>query len=384
MKMILIDDEPAMHLIVKRMLSALPDVEIAAAFTDTESAYAYLQLHEADLILLDISMPRESGLEFAARLRAEDRQIRLVFLTSHKEYALEAFDVYAFDYLVKPVIREKLHRTVQRAVSERISNEPASAEAVEAFAAAGLTIRVFGGIEIRGTGEVRAKWRSRKSAELFAYLLLRRGRLCSRDRLIGDLFGSMPQKNAETYLNTTAYQLRKLLEGFGRKEMLVSDNQHYALEIGEEDQVDLEGFEAGCREMLAADEIVDLQRALDLEECYAGRLFGERDFAWAGSEAERLDQLYAAFGRRLCEELLRRGEAATAYEAAGRLVARSDLDEEPRLLRMRALAMQSNRTGLVRQYEDYAKTLRRELGVEPSRSLYAQYRSLLEGLDRMG
>ncbi|GGN94640.1 response regulator [Saccharibacillus kuerlensis] len=376
MKVILIDDEPAMHLVVKRMLSKLANVEVTAVFSDTASAYAYLQTHEADLILLDIGMPKENGLEFAARLRAEDRQIRLVFLTSHKEYALEAFDVYAFDYLVKPVVREKLHRTVLRILSEL--TEPVQLPADPA--PAGLTIRVLGGIEIRGEQEARAKWKSRKSAELFAYLLLQQGRYCSRDRLIDDLFGSMPQKNAETYLNTTAYQLRKLLEGFGRKGMLVSDNQHYALEIGAGDEVDLLNFENGCREVLAPTAKFDLQRALDVEKLYAGPLFGERDFVWASAERERVDQLYASFGRKLCEELLQRGNALAAAELSGRLIERNDLDETPRLLLLEALAMQKNRSGLARQYKDYTQTLRQELGVDPSPELKDRYRELMESL----
>lgn len=380
MKVILIDDEPAMHLVVQRMLLNLANVEVAAVFSDTASAYAYLQMHEADLILLDISMPKETGLEFAARLRAEDRQIRLVFLTSHKEYALEAFDVYAFDYLVKPVVREKLHRTVLRILSELAAPEPVPTLAQFPSSAAGLTIRVFGGIEIRGAEEARGKWRSRKSAELFAYLLLRRGRYCSRDRLVDDLFGSMPQKNAETYLNTTAYQLRKLLEGFGRKDMLASDNQHYGLEIGASDDVDLLSFEAGCREVLESSATFDLRRALEVEKLYAGPLFGERDFVWAAGETERLDQLYASFGRRLCEELLQQGESLAAAELSGRLIVRNDLDETPRILLLEALAMQKNRSGLVRQYEDYAQVLRRELGVDPSPELNARYRKLLESL----
>lgn len=380
MKVILIDDEPAMHLVLTRMLSKLGGFEVAGAFSDTASAHAYLQTQEADLILLDISMPRESGLEFAARLRAEGRQIRLVFLTSHKEYALDAFDVYAFDYLIKPVVREKLHRTLLRAASERTFAEPPSPAEPPLPGADGLTVRVFGGIELFGPGDVRAKWKSRKSAELFAYLLLRRGRHCSRERLVEDLFGSMPQKNAETYLNTTAYQLRKLLEGFGRKDMLASDNLHYALEPGASDSVDLLEFEAGCREVLAPAAAFDLPRAAALEELYAGPLFGERDFVWASGEAERLDRMYLALGRRLGEELLDRGEASAAADLAVKLIGRSDLDEAPRLLLLEASAMQHDRAGLVRQYEDYARALRRELGVDPSPPLVARYRKLLSGL----
>jgi DNA-binding NarL/FixJ family response regulator len=76
-----------------------------------------------DLIFLDINMPKESGLEFAGRLREGGRQMKIVFVTSHKEYALSAFDVYAYDYMMKPVVQERLQHTVQRAVSEMLSEK---------------------------------------------------------------------------------------------------------------------------------------------------------------------------------------------------------------------------------------------------------------------
>jgi two-component system LytT family response regulator len=49
------------------------------------------------------------------------------------------------------------------------------------------------------------KWKTSKSAELFCYLLMHKGRLVSRARIIEDMFGEIPQKNAEIYLNTTVY-----------------------------------------------------------------------------------------------------------------------------------------------------------------------------------
>ncbi|MCD9025029.1 response regulator transcription factor [Cohnella silvisoli] len=118
MKVVIIDDERAMHLIMKRMLAKVDEIEIVGSFQETATAYSYLVNHEVDLVFVDISMPREDGMEFAQRLRESGIQTKLVFITSHKEYALYAFDVYAFDYIVKPVAKERLHQTIQRALAE--------------------------------------------------------------------------------------------------------------------------------------------------------------------------------------------------------------------------------------------------------------------------
>lgn len=122
MKVVIIDDERAMHIIMKHMLSKLEEIEIVGSFQDTELAFSFFQENKVDLTFVDISMPKESGLDFAKRLREIHPQIKLVFVTSHKEYALSAFDVYAYDYIVKPISHQRMMETVQRALSEEMGN----------------------------------------------------------------------------------------------------------------------------------------------------------------------------------------------------------------------------------------------------------------------
>lgn len=118
MKVVVIDDEKAMHLIMKRMLGKIEEIQMVECFLETATAFSYLESHKVDLVFVDISMPRECGLDFAKRLRESGRHVKLVFVTSHKEYALSAFDVNAYDYIVKPVSHERLNKTVQRALVE--------------------------------------------------------------------------------------------------------------------------------------------------------------------------------------------------------------------------------------------------------------------------
>jgi two-component system LytT family response regulator len=120
LKVVIIDDEKAMHFIMKRMLAKVDEIEIVGSFQETTAAFSFLVNHEVDLIFLDISMPRENGIEFAKRLRESGRLIKLVFVTSYKEYAQAAFEVNAYDYIVKPVEQTRLHKTLQRVISEKL------------------------------------------------------------------------------------------------------------------------------------------------------------------------------------------------------------------------------------------------------------------------
>ena len=122
MKVIIVDDEKAIHFIMKRMLAKVDGVEIVGNFHETTAAFSYLLNHDVDLIFLDIKMPGENGLELAKRLRENGRLMKVVFVTSYNEYAPSAFNVQAYDYIVKPVKQDRLHETVERIRFEYLSN----------------------------------------------------------------------------------------------------------------------------------------------------------------------------------------------------------------------------------------------------------------------
>jgi two-component system LytT family response regulator len=376
MKIMIIDDEQAMHLIMKRILAKIAEVEIVGSFRETASAFSYLENHHADLIFVDISMPKESGMEFAGRLRESGKLVKLVFVTSHKEYALSAFDVYAYDYIVKPIKQDRIHKTVQRVLTEMLSEK---AQEEQESSKSKVMFNCLGGMDIRSVQNVIVKWKTSKSAELFGYLLMHKGRLVSRARIIEDIFGDMPLKNAETYLYTTVYQLRKLLDTYGLKESLHSDSNHYALDITQI-HVDMLSFEEGCKQMVTVDE-TNIEQALELEQLYTGDLFGERAFPWAWSEVERLWLMYSAFTHRLCSALLNRGDTQTAIRLIIKLTALNELDEETIKLFMKTLALQKNKEALMRQYLHYTEILYKELGISPSPEVTGYYSQLLAELD---
>jgi two-component system LytT family response regulator len=376
MKIMIIDDEKAMHLIMKRILAKIADVDIVGCFQETASAFSYLENHGADLVFVDISMPKESGLEFAQRLRERGNLVRLVFVTSYKEYSLSAFDVYAYDYIVKPIKQDRIHKTVQRVLAEILS---VKTQAEQESSTNKVMFICLGGMDIRSVQNVIVKWRTSKSAELFGYLLMHKGRLVSRARIIEDIFGDMPHKNAETYLNTTVYQLRKLLDTYGLKESLHSDYNHYALDLNKV-RVDMLSFEEGCKQMVEVNE-TNIEQALELEQLYAGDLFGDRAFPWAWSEAERLWLMYATLTHRLCRALLNRGDTQTAIRLLKKLTAHNELDEETTKLFLKALALQKNKEVLMRQYLHYTETLNKELDIGPSQEVASFYSQLLLDLD---
>jgi two-component system LytT family response regulator len=111
-KVIVADDELQARKRVARLLTAMPDVDVAAVCASGEEVLALLPTVRPDALVIDISMPGLSGLETHALLPADGPYV--VFVTAHAEHAVEAFDLGALDYVVKPVTAARLARAIDR------------------------------------------------------------------------------------------------------------------------------------------------------------------------------------------------------------------------------------------------------------------------------
>lgn len=373
MKVILVDDEPAMHLILRKMLAKLPGVQVAGAFRDAESALACLRGNpEIGLVFADISMQGENGLMFAAKLESLESPVQVVFVTSHKDFALEAYDLSVFDYLVKPVSQERLARTVQRALTYRQA-ERNSRGAIAASTEQKLFVTALGDMTV-SSDMGRIKWISRKCTELFAYLLLYRGKRIPRSRLLADIFGDTEQSaGAVHYLNTTVYQLRKSLESIGVQGAVRSENDGYALEW-KELVIDFADFEQEV-EALPIIDGSNLEQAIRTERSYTGELFGDKAYVWATSEMERYAKLYVSFVQRLAHAQVEQGDPAAASKLLLKLNQHNPFDESVVRQLIAIRYKQGDRKGMSALYHAYAKLLDQELGIRPSEELTRVYQS---------
>lgn len=113
MRVLVVDDEQAARERLRLMLGAFDDVEIVGEAEDGEQAIERIVELRPDLVLLDIQMPGCTGLEVVASLPTPRPQI--VFCTAYDEYAVDAFELHAVDYLLKPVSRARLNKALDRA-----------------------------------------------------------------------------------------------------------------------------------------------------------------------------------------------------------------------------------------------------------------------------
>ncbi|MCE2969242.1 MAG: LytTR family DNA-binding domain-containing protein [Burkholderiales bacterium] len=109
------DDEPHLADYLRAKLAqAWPQLQIVAVAGNGEEALRQIEAQRPDLAFLDIRMPGVTGLEVARRRQGAALRPRIVFVTAFDQYAVEAFDADAVDYLLKPVTDERLDRTVSK------------------------------------------------------------------------------------------------------------------------------------------------------------------------------------------------------------------------------------------------------------------------------
>lgn len=136
--LLVVDDEEPGRINLRHALATQPGWILVGECADAASARAFLGAQQVDLVLLDIDMPFESGLELARTLAVEAQPPLIVFVTAHDAHALEAFAVHALDYLLKPIDDEDLARALARAAALVEQRELAAhANALRAWAATG-------------------------------------------------------------------------------------------------------------------------------------------------------------------------------------------------------------------------------------------------------
>lgn len=115
LKCVIAEDEELLRTALAAMLREVwPDLQIMAECEDGAAALEAIAEHQPDVVFLDIRMPGLTGLEVAGALAETSPRTQVVFVTAYDQYAIDAFEQGAVDYLLKPIARERLAATVQR------------------------------------------------------------------------------------------------------------------------------------------------------------------------------------------------------------------------------------------------------------------------------
>ena len=117
------DDDPGMRLILRKKIQAAEGFALVGEALTGDEAMTLYEQYAPQVVFLDVDMPGKTGIECARLIQDLNPACILIFATGHEEYMGEAFEVYAFDYLVKPFKLDRLDRTLSR-IRDRLHRVP--------------------------------------------------------------------------------------------------------------------------------------------------------------------------------------------------------------------------------------------------------------------
>lgn len=207
MRFLAVDDEPLLLDDLRNALEQLrPGAEVLG-FTRPREALSAMEDRRADAAFLDIEMGSMTGLELAEKLKRLQPDLHIIFVTGHQEYAVQAFQLHATGYLLKPVSLEAIERELTFLYGER--------------AAGRVRVQTFGGFEVFADG-CPVKFGRAKSKELLAYLIDRKGASVTTGEAYAILFEDAANTvSGKSYFRNIVRDLRQSLRNAGIEGILL-------------------------------------------------------------------------------------------------------------------------------------------------------------------
>ncbi|NHZ33735.1 LytR/AlgR family response regulator transcription factor [Massilia rubra] len=152
---LIVDDEEPGRINLRYALADHPRWQVAGECASVASAQALINARDVDVVFLDIQMPGDSGLVLARALAAMANPPLVIFVTAHNAFALEAFEVHALDYLLKPVHDARLAAALARAEAMlALRQRPAYGAALRAWVDAGAPEQYWRQVSVRSVGRI--------------------------------------------------------------------------------------------------------------------------------------------------------------------------------------------------------------------------------------
>lgn len=279
-KTIIVDDEPVILDEMKDLFEGENSFDIAGIYTEPLKALDEAREIMPECAFLDIEMMGMSGIELAERLASINTDMDIIFVTAYNNYAAQAFEVNAIDYLLKPVQPARLKKTLERLVEKRkIYSKNKKIK---------CTIRSFGSFEVF-IGENIIKWNRSKTKEVFAYLIQWQGKSISKYMLSEELWPQHSQEQALAYLQTSIWAIRKKFRevGFQGVHIEYSDDKYFI----KLDGVDWDAvkFERHYQEFKKFGKREEVKAALNY---YRGEYLEGEDWLWAYADRESYRRMY--------------------------------------------------------------------------------------------
>ncbi|MDP5275281.1 response regulator [Chengkuizengella axinellae] len=367
-KAFLIDDEEHALSLLELFLNDISGVEVVGKMTNPAQALEMIKQNQPHVIFLDIEMPLMNGIEFAELLHNEQTNIEIVFATAYDQYAISAFEYGAMDYILKPLEKGRLQKTVERMKKKVVDTnkcaiEKTAASRLEEVVTPKIHVQTFGEFEVFIEGYGKYKWRTAKEKELFAFLTLHAQHGVHRDVIIEALWGDEHFTKAKVYLHTCISYIRKNLKQFGITDIILFKEQKYYINANYLQSDYLDFVKAIDLVDASTETTQEIEKLLTISNDKI--LLDGNDYFWAEKERESLNKKSLELRLALAKMYKKNEQYQQAAEVLNELIHLNSYNEEGYRLLMTCYLKMGNHDKVLSVYKKLVKKLD-ELEISPS------------------
>lgn len=369
MRAIIIDNETTIEEHISQVFGRIAEFKILGNYADPRQGFNEVIEYRPDVVFIEIELNEISGIDLAKAIKNKYKNVSIVLMSMKKEYAVKAFEIEAFDYLLKPLNKCRLAITSNRLQSLMVKRKKEQQ----------IMVCSFGDLQFKwlnGNEYLNVKWRTRKTQELFAYLLHNQQNPVRKDILIEMLWSHVDAEKGQALLYSAIYQIRKTLKDIDCPIEIVSHENTYRLKTNKI-KYDVSEWE------LAMDQLPPLNKNTLSEyirviKMYKGDYLDKLDYLWAEAERDLLHSIWSYHIQKVVAFLEERERHIDVIRIYHYVIEVCPYEENAHFELMKLSNETNNNEAVFHYYKNLEFILREELGTKPDIKIQNWYKYWLE------
>lgn len=355
--------------LLKKSLKSTGKIKIVGTYAHDIQIINEIEQLNPRVAFVIIETSGKNGIKTAERIKEKLSNIEIVFISKYEQYAVEAYEIGAVDYILMPFNQERICKTVNRLPIKTVS------EPIKDL----YTVCCFKNLHFKCNGKEikKVKWRTAKAKELFTLLVQNREEtMVRKDVLVESLWPEQDVEKAYEQLYCTIYQIRTTLKSIGINIKIVSSVNGYEL-VFNDVKCDVDEWEKGIKTLPVITEKT-LPDAYELIEQYVGDYLTEETYTWKENEQERLRVIYQSFSNRVLNYLCETQRYTEASLLALRNQKLYPYLQDSYFMLMRIYDKHGDLYNVEKQYFKLVEMLKEEFNTIPSQYIRDWYKGWLE------
>lgn len=352
---VIIDDERHAIKEIEFHLKKYPEIAVVESFIDPLEALKKLPELRPQLVFLDIQMPQLMGIDVGSSILDIHPDTEIVFVTAYDQYAMEAFELNAIAYILKPIGQERFENAISKVIKRIQKTTPVKSDKC-------LKVHCIGAFKIAWEHEDPIKWRSEKTKEVFAYLLMNDGKEITRDQIIEAVFRDIEIEKAVKQLHNAIYYIRKSLREYGVEKSLIKLNGNYCMTLG--------GIYFDKQQWHSLLEIHEAELSMNqIEEICKGDYLEGADWSWADIDREKFRNDYVDLLNRYATFLVEKRDYELAENCLCKAYRQNPYVEKTSLNLLRLYIETNQNSKAMLHFKEFEQVLRDELKLRPPKEM---------------